>query len=127
MKRGSLVVLVGCLAVVFACGGESSNGDGTGGRGNSSATGGVTGGDDPAELCRIGCEATLAADCENGPATQQQCEDDCAEFDVSACSGEYRTLVACSAGKSVVCIGGIPIVRGCETQQAEFASCLQGG
>ena len=121
--------------------GSSSDGStGTGGSGASSETGagdtsagsagstGTSGATPPEPTCQAGCTATLAADCQNGPASQDVCEMDCEELLAGMCSSEYQAWLQCGAGGSVTCdSNGLPTVEGCEDEQAVFFACITGG
>jgi hypothetical protein len=100
-----------------SCGGNSSSSEGS--------NGGSNGNDEGTALCREGCEAVLAAACENGPATQDSCESDCRRLARGGCAEQYQELQGCSEGQSVTCNGaGIPVVPDCAAEQNAFIACL---
>jgi hypothetical protein len=120
------------LGVVWGCGGDDDGGgSGTGGvsastggaGGAGASTGGAGGGG--TDLCEVGCVATMAAACANGPASQAVCVTDCRSLQNGACGTEYAALQACAVGESVTCsAAGSPIVAACATEQASFVACL---
>lgn len=79
--------------------------------------------------CATGCEATLVAACDVGPATQEECETDCEDLLLESCGADYQALLDCSDGAEVTCDSesGIPIVADCATEQETFIACLNGG
>lgn len=77
------------------------------------------------DLCQLGCVATLAAKCSNGPSDQATCEADCAALLAGTCATQYRALQTCAVGKAVTCgTTGIPVVAPCATEQTAFIACL---
>jgi hypothetical protein len=75
----------------------------------------------------LGCEATLVADCANGPATQSQCEQDCQRLQAGPCGESYSTFQRCAEGEPLTCNEmGIPFVSACEAEQNAFIACLNG-
>ncbi len=115
----SLVVAIVCLTLPAACGGDDD--DDNGGAAGSAGSGGSSG--DP--LCQLGCQLTLAADCANGPATQEQCVHDCEGFGTGPCASEYDAFRACAATGQITCSAeGIPIVETCADEQGAFIACL---
>jgi len=67
----------------------------------------------------------MAADCENGPATQQICEQNCASLLQSECAAEYGALLQCAEGEEVTCgPAGFPTVAACADEQDAFIACL---
>ena len=116
MKPVVLLVVV-CSWFVAGCGGEAkdSNGD--------PPTKPREGGGDTSR-CDEGCEAVLAADCEQGPPTQAACEEDCERFATGSCAAEYEALQDCSEGKTLTCSSlGLPTVPGCGAEQTAFLLC----
>jgi len=123
-----------CLVAVGGCGGDdkparapdaaagaggstadASNGDG----GNAPAT--------PGDACQVGCQATLAAKCSNGPKDQASCESTCNALAAGTCGGEYATLQVCAEGQAITCSPqGQPIVAACSDEQAAFVVCING-
>ena len=76
-------------------------------------------------LCELGCEATLAADCDMGPASQLVCESDCERLRTGECGSEYRALMDCCEGDSVTCDAmGFPFVAACADERGAFVDCL---
>ena len=114
------MLLLACALGGFACGGDDDDASGgAAGSGNAGGSGNT------ADQCHDGCVATLAADCDNGPATQTQCESDCKGFVSSACASEYTALQTCAEGKAITCnSAGLPTITGCSSQTAAFVSCL---
>jgi len=111
-----LVVLFS-LTLLAACG-DDDDGD-TGSANNAGSTG--TGD----SRCERGCVATLAADCPNGPDTQQQCVADCEALESGDCGAEYAALQACAEGEAISCSAqGIPVVAACSAEQTVFIDCL---
>jgi hypothetical protein len=85
-------------------------------------------GAEPSSECVLGCEAALAADCDNGPATQAQCEQDCQRLQTGSCSASYLALQSCAEGEPLTCNEmGLPFVTACEAEQNAFVACLTGG
>lgn len=116
-------------------GASGSSASGSGGTAGSSGTGGSSGGSagsnggsgGGSSLCRQGCELTIAADCEDGPASQAQCEQDCEELMSGRCGAEYQALQACAVGEPITCgPAGIPVIEGCSSEQDTFIDCLNG-
>lgn len=80
---------------------------------------------DEGPTCQSGCEAAIAADCDNGPASQTACETDCEALLAGTCGTQYQALMNCADGETVTCdASGIPTIAGCSTQQATFVDCL---
>ncbi len=97
----------------------------SGGSGDSGAGGEA--GSSPADndLCVRGCVLTLAADCDNGPASQQGCVSDCRRLLNGACGTEYETLRTCADGEEVTCGQmGYPIIEACSNEQSDFLACM---
>lgn len=83
------------------------------------------GGASASDACRDGCVQVLAADCENGPATQTQCESDCRMLEAGSCATEYKALQTCSEGKQITCsTAGLPSVSGCANETSAFVGCI---
>lgn len=101
--------IVGILASIFIAACSGNDGDG------------VT-----VDRCESGCEATVAAGCTGGPASQAACVADCRELQQSGpCTAAFSNFQACADGKAVTCSPtGLPIVVGCESQQAAFVGCV---
>ncbi len=79
------------------------------------------------EQCRVGCEATLAAECPIGPTDQDGCEADCMSLGEGACGETYRAFQSCADGEAVTCGDiGIPVVEACQAEQDAFIACLNG-
>ncbi len=98
-------------------GGSTSNAGGTDSAGGSGST--------PDPICEAGCETTLAADCDLGPTTQEQCVQDCQELSSGACATEYAALQGCAEGEEITCSAqGIPIIEACADEQDAFIACL---
>jgi hypothetical protein len=77
------------------------------------------------DVCVAGCEATIAAACSNGPATQASCEADCNQLREGACAAEYEALLGCSDDAAVTCSpNGQPVVEACSVEQSAFVACL---
>ena len=109
--RKILLTLTVVLAIPFAACGGGDDGD-------------TGSGSDP---CVPGCEATMAAACTIGPASQEECESDCRSFAGGNCAEEYSALQSCSEGKAVTCSEqGVPTIEGCDSQQGAFVACLSG-
>lgn len=99
----------------------AASGGAAAGESTSAGGGGSTG----ASPCEQGCEATLAADCSNGPATHAKCVEDCEALSDGPCAVEYGALQACADGETVTCgASGIPVVEACPDEQAAFIACL---
>jgi hypothetical protein len=120
--RTGLAIL--CLTLPAACGGDDDDGDNGGGAGMSSAGSGGSSSGDP--LCQLGCQLTLAADCPLGPATQEECVQDCEGFGTGPCASEYQAFQSCAAvGGQITCSAeGIPVVETCSEEQGAFIACL---
>jgi hypothetical protein len=122
MKLVVLLAVLGSLCL-SGCGGESKSSDED--PDERPPGGGDPGGGDPLEFCEEGCEATLAAQCQNGPDSQEECEEDCRGFATGPCKVEYGELSDCAEGKTLTCSSiGLPSVPGCESEQTAFALCL---
>lgn len=77
------------------------------------------------DVCVTGCEATIAADCSNGPANQATCEADCNMLRTGTCAAEYEALLACADDAAVTCsANGQPVVAACAAEQMAFVACL---
>jgi hypothetical protein len=124
MKLVVLLAALGSLCLA-SCGGESKGAGDEDPEGRSPGGGDPGDDDDLAASCGEGCEATLAAQCSNGPDTQELCEEDCRRFATGPCKAEYGALSECAEGKTLTCSSiGLPSVPGCEAEQTEFALCL---
>jgi len=99
--------------------GASSDDGGNGGSTTGEATTGAGG-----SICERGCEATLEADCENGPEDMDECVSDCEGLAASDCGEEYAAFQACAEGESISCQNGIPVVETCSSEQTEFIACI---
>ncbi len=104
-------------------GSTGSGGSNTGTAGDGA--GGDSGGTPDAQ-CQAGCELTMQADCEHGPANQEQCEGFCVAAKADAnCGAEYQELLDCGEGEGVTCTqDGFPLVENCSTEQDAFVACL---
>jgi hypothetical protein len=133
------VLSLSCALSAAACGSDSKDepsasagkGGGDGGSGANTAAGGAPntsgGGGTPGagDACEVGCTATLAADCSNGPATHAKCVSDCHMLEAGSCGGEYATFQACAEGNPITCTAqGQPVVEACSDEQAAFIACL---
>jgi hypothetical protein len=107
------------LVFALACSDhDSPNPGGSGGAGGEPAA------TEPSR-CEAGCELTLAADCDRGPADRETCISDCEALESGECSAEYAELQSCGMGEDVTCSAeGFPIVEACSDQQAAFVACL---
>jgi hypothetical protein len=115
------VVLVACSDSKCKCGDTSTNG----GAGPDGSMGGSSETTTVPDTCHDGCVETVAAACDNGPASQAQCEVDCRMLVAGKCGGEYQSLQACAEGKVISCDAqGLPAVEACSDQQAGFVACL---
>ena len=97
MKTLVHALLLGAALCFVACGGDDDeDGDAAGAGGTSS--GGTTSGESGAtgsdSLCRRGCVETLAADCQNGPSSQEECEEDCEALTAGSCGESPFGLAA---------------------------------
>jgi hypothetical protein len=103
-----LLTLLALSAAVVACGGDDSDGGGSG------------------SLCDMGCEATLEADCPNGPSDLDACVSACEALSTGSCAEEYTAFQECAAGETLSCDedSGIPIVEACAAEQGDFIACL---
>jgi hypothetical protein len=76
--------------------------------------------------CTRGCQATVAADCDNGPSLSE-CVSDCNDQAVGECGAEFIDLLACGDGEAVTCDPNEnPVVEACSTEQDAFVACLNG-
>lgn len=108
-----------------AAGGAGSGGSASGGSANGgSANGGSGTNGAGGSICERGCEATLEADCENGPESMEQCVTDCENLGASECGEEYAALQACAQGEIISCQAGIPVVAACSSEQGAFIACI---
>lgn len=96
-----------------AGGGMTSNGSG------GSSTTGISN-----EVCERGCEATLEADCAQGPADMEECMADCARLSSGGCSAEYAAFQTCAEGEAISCPEGFPTVAACASEQSDFIGCI---
>lgn len=134
MTIGKVAAFTYCVLLLsFGCGddggepGQSVAGASTGGREGEPSSEGGAGGEATAgsDDCERGCAATLAADCDNGPASEEQCETDCRALIMGSCGGEYRSLQTCARGREVSCsAAGLPVVTECSDEQGAFVQCL---
>jgi len=136
MQRSLLGFVLFSLAFGVGCssdpaeetGGSGAGGEGPAGSGGQAATGGQatgSGGASGGSLCEAGCVLTLAADCENGPASEAVCVADCEELLAGSCGSEYGAFQTCADGESVECgESGIPVVPSCSAEQTTFIDCL---
>jgi len=143
MRETVLSIFV--LSCVIACsdgspsasdvdGSSGAGGEGPAGSGGATDTG--SGGQAPAGSggssseegsCEEGCVLTLAADCDQGPDTLDECVSDCEALLEGECGTEYRAFQACSEGESIACSeAGIPVVPSCSEEQEGFVGCLNG-
>jgi hypothetical protein len=101
-------VLTSCALLGVGCGGGDDDGAGS-----------------ASDACRDGCVLVMAADCDNGPPTQDQCESDCKMLESGSCASEYEALQTCAEGKQVTCSSaGLPTVSACASETSAFVSCL---
>jgi hypothetical protein len=110
-------------------GGASGSGGASSSGGTSSLSGGTTSGESGATSagspCERGCIDTLAADCQNGPTSLRQCEEDCEMLAAGSCGDVYRAFQACAAGEPIGCDAtGRPRVDVCTEEQQSFIDCL---
>lgn len=126
-----LLIATACLGWIVGCNDgddddAASAGAGGGSGAASAGTGGAAGASETGDsLCERGCEATLAADCPAGPASQAQCVEDCEALSSGACSSEYAALQACAEGETISCnSAGIPVIEACSAEQTQFIDCL---
>lgn len=146
MTRGTTLMFA-VLPLLFACGEEEEEEDnstntvnnssgGTGGAGGTMGAGGTvgSGGSGGADgtatngaggsICERGCEATLEADCENGPQDMEECVTDCENLGIGECGEEYAEFQACADGETITCQAGIPVVEACSSEQTDFIACI---
>ena len=102
--------------------GASSDGGNGGSTTGDVTTGATTGAG--SDICQRGCEATLEADCENGPETMDECMTDCEALAASDCGEEYAAFQTCAEGESISCQNGIPVVAACSSEQTAFIACI---
>jgi hypothetical protein len=127
MRLAPWLVALGCWSSLAACSSDDDDSTaGTAGTAGTSSSGGGGEAADISDTCRAGCVATLAADCQNGPADQASCESDCHALETGKCGAQYATLQSCAEGKSLSCAQGYPIVPACADQQAAVVACLSG-
>lgn len=132
---------LGLMGYAVACGGDDSGAAHTGsqstgsggassGAGSTgSSAGGAAGADanttsQGSELCELGCEATLDANCDNGPVDQESCVATCERLRAESCGSEYSRFQRCAEGESIGCADGIPVVAACASEQADFIACV---
>jgi hypothetical protein len=129
------------LLLAAACSGDK--GDGTGGAGGTTTTltgtggtGGHTGGagagggcaESTSKMdCAKVCPAVVAAKCENGPPTVEDCIPACDALNTADCP-EWGGFVDCIGGSpTFICDDeSTPTVAGCEAQQECFEACGPG-
>jgi len=105
-----------------AVGGDNAGGDGEGGDDPVGGSGGAGPGN---PLCEPGCEATMAADCDDGPPSQQECVEDCQMLSAGPCGSEFLELQACGEGQEVTCSPqGIPVIAACPDETDAFLACI---
>jgi hypothetical protein len=111
---------------LFACGDDDDGDDtGSGGSSNGGSSNGESGAAGTDTLCNRGCVETLAADCENGPTSQGECEADCEALAAGSCGTEYRAFQQCADGETISCSSsGLPSVSACANEQQAFIDCL---
>jgi hypothetical protein len=125
MRWGLGQLGVGLVVVCCACSSSDDNSANHIASGGNPAAGGNTSVAGSGSRCEQGCVATLAADCDNGPPTQQQCVADCEMLEAGPCGTEYAALQACAEGETITCNGmGIPVIEACSNEQTAFVSCL---
>lgn len=115
-----MVVLCSVLALTHACGDDDAGGDDSGGGASGDGSSAPA-----ASPCTMGCEATLAAECDNGPPDAAGCEADCEAHRVGACATEYGAVIDCAEGEPVTCDdSGLPTVEACDAELSAFVACL---
>lgn len=131
------VVALACVLGLSACSSEDKDADPTaaaaGAGGDATQNPAANGGEPavtPGDACQVGCAATLAAKCSNGPADQASCESTCHALEVGKCGAEYATFQSCAEGKAVTCgtgaLDGMPVVSACSDEQTAFIACING-
>src|SRR5678815_5263450 len=98
MHRAVVWGFIASLIFTLSCSESTGGGGGSGGTTASGGSGGASG-----SLCETGCDATLAANCSSGPATQAQCVSDCESLSSGICATEYHALQACADGQAITC------------------------
>ncbi len=133
MKRLVALAALGAALGLLACGDDDADGTGSGGSSNGGSGGASNGGASSGEggapnddtLCSRGCVETLAAECQNGPTSQAECESDCEALAAGSCGTEYRAFQECAEGEAISCsASGLPTVAACSEEQQAFIECL---
>ncbi len=76
------------------------------------------------DICQVGCVATIAAHCSNGPTDQSSCVGTCEALRTGTCSTQYVALQNCAEGKAITCDStGMPVIDACATEQSTFIVC----
>jgi hypothetical protein len=121
------LAVAAALAAVLglsACGDDEDDDTSSGGTSNGGTSNGESGATGTGTLCSRGCVETLAAECENGPTTQAECETDCEALAAGSCGTEYRAFQACAEGEAISCSSsGLPSVEACADEQEGFVDC----
>ena len=96
---------------------------------NKGSGGGLGGQDDGASSlpsCADTCVDVVAAQCSNGPPTQQDCVTGCEQIRAGPCAAQYNALFQCSgATPDYACDAqGFVTVAGCETEYQALSNCL---
>ena len=82
----------------------------------------------PVSSCADHCPAVVAAGCNDGPPTVQDCESGCAEMAMS-CPAEMAALLLCAGATATFqCdVNGRPYPAGCRAENASLLACRGGG
>ena len=124
-----LALLVLVTLPALGCGDDDDDdaAGNAGGGGNGSVASKDAGSNESRSDCSRGCDATLEADCPQGPATRAICESDCERLRSGACGSEYRTLMSCAEGEAIECSSaGLPVIPACDAEYDAFVGCING-
>ena len=84
----------------------------------------------PEVFCKDTCADVVAAACEGGPTTTEECEAGCKFVGEGPCANEQLAVVGCAGSDpKYMCMdpGGFPTPEGCETESAALQACLADG
>lgn len=99
---------------------DSGTTGGEDGGGPPPADAGDTG---PTGPCDAFCVAVLAAGCEGGPDTMENCVSGCQVL-ADSCPDKFGAAAACVAGGAeYTCVDGQPLPTGCEAEVVELLAC----
>jgi hypothetical protein len=124
-----MLALFASLALLASGCGDDDDGDAVnaaGGGGKAADEGSKDAGSTATRSdCARGCDATLEADCSQGPDTREICESDCERLRSGSCGSQYRTLMSCAEGEAIECSpAGLPVIPACDSEYDAFVDCI---